>query len=550
MSPVRDMPPLPPSCSDLRKRYWQQILSPPLLLDRYRPAPDIQFGYLVAYAETVPFTEEHLATFTQLGETKDYPPYYFLRDPFWIECHLPLPGYARRNFAVLGFRTDYDEHPLLLHGETIEYKYDTSVGDWQLIFITEQGEVFLRLRKAIRFLDEWRVDYGKPCSMKACPEASDPFYMPGVRCEACHSEERYWKQVAEAFLVAALVGMPTLLREKKEPAEEKRQVSSPEPHAKKEVRKPSVVVVHPLLIDRYRRAHQGRGADMMARAEKYLWMYSAWLMVEALRLGGDDNPLHIPANPLYIELEQERILYGQHVAAFLFFPKQDQDWILSVLGGDGRTVWSLIYEKQTWTLPQDYGCPESQCSTQETEHGRVYHLCSLCQQRLGHYTSWIAIALRMLAGDFREQVELQEPEFVLETSTGEMPEDQGNQQRNPQLYRYRVIRYFDACRYTGKSPQTKRGSWMTGRPLAESEYDVNLDALLYVVIFPKEHDRNYRHERFVRMRGKTQRIEPKPRLQPMTIAKFRQLKQRQPITHVLASRYATGEYQGIERQTD
>jgi hypothetical protein len=147
----------------------------------------------------------------------------------------------------------------------------------------------------------------------------------------------------------------------------------------------------------------------------------------------------------------------------------------------------------------------------------------------------------MLAGDFREQVELREPEFILETSTDEMQEDEENQQRKPLLYRYRVIRYFDACQYTGKSPQTKRGSWMTGKPLAESEYDVNQDAILYVVISPKEHDRNYKHERFVRMRGKTQLISPKPRLQPMTIAKFRQLKQRQPITHVFASRYATGE---------
>src|SRR5579859_5814479 len=166
MSPVRDqMPPLPDSCSDLRKRYWQQILRPPPMYGNYTPPPDVQLGYLVAYAETVPFTEEHFIHFTQLHEIKHYPS-RFLRHPFWIECHLPLPDYDRRYFAVLGFRADYEEHPLLLHGDTIEYKYDTSVGDWLLVFITKQGEDFLRLRKTIQFPQEWGAGSRSLCSMK------------------------------------------------------------------------------------------------------------------------------------------------------------------------------------------------------------------------------------------------------------------------------------------------------------------------------------------------------------------------------------------------
>jgi hypothetical protein len=96
-------------------------------------------------------------------------------------------------------------------------------------------------------------------------------------------------------------------------------------------------------------------------------------------------------------------------------------------------------------------------------------------------------------------------------------------QRKPQLYRYQVIRYFDACRYTGTSPQSRRGSWITtGKSLAESEYDVNPNAILSVLTSPKEHNRRYKHERFMHMCGKTQHIEPKRRLQPMTIATFRQ----------------------------
>jgi hypothetical protein len=144
----------------------------------------------------------------------------------------------------------------------------------------------------------------------------------------------------------------------------------------------------------------------------------------------------------------------------------------------------------------------------------------------------------MLAGDFQEQVEMREPEYILETST-EIVQDEGTKQATEKrvLHRFRVIRYLDACRYTGHTPQTRRGSWRTGRPLAESEYDVNPHAIIFVQLQPREHDRTYHHDRFTRMKGKTQHIEPGTRLQPMTIATFRQLKHIQRITHVYASAF-------------
>ncbi len=79
---------------------------------------------------------------------------------------------------------------------------------------------------------------------------------------------------------------------------------------------------------------------------------------------------------------------------------------------------------------------------------------------------------------------------------------------------------------------------MSGKPLAESEYDINPNAILYVEIQPRDHDRTYKHARYTRMRGKTQHIDPKPRLQPMTIATFRELPKIQRITKVYASKYA------------
>jgi len=554
MSPARDqMPPLPDSCSDLRKCYWQQILRPPRMLGGYSPGPDIQLGYLVAYAETVLFTEGHLATFTQLGEIKHYPS-RFLRHPFWIECHLPLPGYARRDFSVLGFRADYNEHPLLLHGETIEYKYDTSVGDWQLIFITKQGEVFLRLRKTIQFLQEWGVDHRKPCSMKACPVAirgSDYAYMTELRCEACHTEERYWKQAAEAFLVAALVGAPSLKSQKKEPAEETRQASSPQPPAKKETRKPPVVVVHPLLLDRYVSQQESQRQQAIESADKYLWMHSAWTMTEALRptMGAIDL-LRLPSTNTYIELEQPHIVHEAQFAAcsFLQLPAGTdsvQRKLYSILDIEGKAHWKMLYEykdaKQPgrWALPQDYQCPVQQCGREQTPEGVIFHLCDRCQKRASHFTTWLAIALGMIAGDYQEQVELREPEEVIETSKKYVYDEQsGATIEKTVLRRFRVIRYYDACvQRHSSAPRSRRGSWMTNRPLAESEYDVNPDALIYVLIRPKDYDRTYLHQRFVNMYGKTQHIDPKRRLQPMTIARLRQLPQIQRITKVYASAY-------------
>jgi hypothetical protein len=144
----------------------------------------------------------------------------------------------------------------------------------------------------------------------------------------------------------------------------------------------------------------------------------------------------------------------------------------------------------------------------------------------------------MIAGDFQEQVEVREPEEVLETSTRTIRDEvTGQERKKPVLYRFKVIRYHDACVHRSGPPQTKRGSWMAGRPLAESEFDVNPAALLYVQIQPRDHDRTYHHERYTHMKGKTQHIDPHPRLQPMTIATFRQLPRRQSITKVSASNF-------------
>jgi hypothetical protein len=138
--------------------------------------------------------------------------------------------------------------------------------------------------------------------------------------------------------------------------------------------------------------------------------------------------------------------------------------------------------KEVWTLPQEYVCPGQQCRVEEEGKAKVYHLCEPCQERFMHFTSWLSIALRMIAGDFQEQVELQEPEEVVAPGVKRVKDEQtGEVKTISAVRRYRVIRYLDTCVRKGSHlPQTRRGSWMSGRPLAESEYEVNPNAIIYV----------------------------------------------------------------------
>jgi len=315
-------------------------------------------------------------------------------------------------------------------------------------------------------------------------------------------------------------------------------------------RKP-VIVSSALLIDRYVRDQKTtsqQGTALLAR--KYLWMHSAWLMTEALRhTSEDDAPLRLPTEDVYIELEQPCQVHELPFAACSFLRVSQMSdekprWKYDLISLEGKASRSLLYEYDSktrqgqWTVPMDFSCPKRECRIEETPTGKVYQLCKTCQEQVSYMTSWLTTALRMAAADFQEQVEFQEPEEILETSTYSQQDEQtGLVQEKTLLHRFRIIRYYDACLYHGSSPRTKRGSWMTGRPLAESEYEVNPHAIIYVQIQPRDHDRTYRDERYTYMKGKTQHIDPKPRLQPMTIATFRQLPKIQRITRVYASKY-------------
>ncbi len=219
-------------------------------------------------------------------------------------------------------------------------------------------------------------------------------------------------------------------------------------------------------------------------------------------------------------------------------------WRYALIADNGATTRTLLYDfdgrKQQgrWSLPTDDVCPENRCRRDVSSPGQLFTLCPSCQTWIDHSTAWIAVALRMLAGDFQEQVELRQSEEVLETSKRMVRDAQtGETKEKAILHRFRVIRYYDACVRRGNGPQTRRGSWMSGRPLAESAYDVNPQAIIYVQIEPRDYERTYRHERYVHMQGKTQSIDPKARLQPMTIATFRQLPKRQRMTKVYASSF-------------
>lgn len=197
-----------------------------------------------------------------------------------------------------------------------------------------------------------------------------------------------------------------------------------------------------------------------------------------------------------------------------------------------------MYENREWTLPHGYVCPQQACQTEEQGDVTTYLLCPTCQDQIYHYTSWITTALRMIHGDFQEEVEVKDPEYVIATISKRVYDNEAKQVKNVKVhYRYRVIRYFDASIAKVTQPHSRRGSWLAGRRLAQDENELDPGAVIYVTIQPKEHDRTYHDERYVNMRGKTQHIAPSPRRQPMTIATFRQLPRVQRVTRVLASKF-------------
>lgn len=302
-------------------------------------------------------------------------------------------------------------------------------------------------------------------------------------------------------------------------------------------RETKVIAASPLLLDRYLVRHQDVRILDAQTLDKYLWMQSAWLMADALRQGIASPVLPLPKRALYIELEHPQQLYHQEVAAFSFVPHEAY-WVFAVLDRNGQAVWSIHYEQHTWMLPRTYQCPEQECRTAVEGAAMNYLLCDLCQQRVNHYLPWLVVALRMIRGDFRTQVTLQEPEVITKSGHNTVREGpDGPISTHRTSHRFRVIRSFDASVLPSSVSLGKRGSWMQGRPLATGVNELNPDAIIYVQIQPEAYDRVYVHARYTSAKGTVQHVEPGPRLQPMTVAAFRRLGSWQRLTRVAASRY-------------
>ena len=519
--------------------------------------------------------------------------------PFWIECQVPIKGANQMIAGAVCFRATYEPRTLIRRKGVAYYRAYDRKSRWRLDFVDAHGTPLLRLLSSASSLNEifWRLDPSHLCPAGLCRAGNDP---PSARrsspscCEVCTHELAFWQRWSNTLLALAL--HQPLVRTSPQPAPsapaeppgvapvpqeimhaallfpagsaERRLgtatsgsalaqgqppvASAPlaaRPSVSPPARKP-VIVTHALLIDRYIRMQRIQ-QEQIEQAQKFLWMHSAQTMAEALLPGvGDDALLRLPQNPVYIEFEQPRPFAGIQVAAcsFLCLSADERTkrsrWRYTLIADNGAAARTLFYafdgrkQQGRWSLPGDDVCPENRCRRDEPSAGQLFTLCPACQAWIDHVTAWITVALRMLAGDFQERVELRQPEEVLETSKQLVRDEQtGETKEKTILHRFRVIRYYDACVRRENSPQTRRGSWMSDRPLAESEYDVNPHAIIFVQIEPRDYERTYRHERYVHMRGKSQYIDPKARLQPMTIATFRQLPRQQRMTKVYASSF-------------
>ncbi len=491
--------------------------------------------------------------------------------PVWIESSQPIPSPCGNASALLLLSPKrlYKRWQRSLYAAAYPAVKNPAWGknQWALLIFASSGQLLLELEYGG---GKWMFASTHVCPVHQCWMISNanPNKQPNLQpCTTCQEALHYWaKWFSFTYLHIHAGRSPSVEREVYHLQD------TPLIDASASSRTNAVIVLSPHSENReqiskgqsQRSVEQGRGSQLQVverkssfllerylehlstmppaegveRSQKYLWMHSAWHMTEMLRHSTDDVPLQLPAEYVYIELEQPRLLHNQEVAAFSLMPLEGQRWLFSVIDRIDQTVWKLFHEGGGWLIPRGYICPEQRCTTEMIGGMTLYRLCNSCQERLNHYTSWIAIALRMIAGDFQEQVEVREPEYMVETAERTVHDiSTGKTQQRSVRHHFRVIRYLDACVYKGQAPQTKRGSWMTGRPLAESEYEVNPNAIIYVKIRSREYARTYRHQRYIHVRGKKQLIPPHYRLQPMTIATFRQLKQVQRITRVYASKY-------------
>jgi len=307
-----------------------------------------------------------------------------------------------------------------------------------------------------------------------------------------------------------------------------------------------------------------------------LWMNSAWAMYEALRSPDSRSEESlVPQDHFWIEFETPRQTPVGEMAAFLIINRDDTDllveidsylrphqqqserkkaelqrqyreealaspeaslhWFeIAVVNAEGELSWSVAFTADVeqniivWHFARGFDCPTGECKAleqelrDETPSGEI-PACPACLHTVEYFQTWMHIAYNMLQGDFQETDEDgQDETIVVNEEIEERDPSRPSRSLTRRLpHRMRVVR-FDACmKRKPAQDRGKRGAWMAGRPVVEGEYEADENAVIFVQMQYREHERTFRHERYKAAKDTTRSFPANIRPQQMTVRDYK-----------------------------
>lgn len=250
-------------------------------------------------------------------------------------------------------------------------------------------------------------------------------------------------------------------------------------------------------------------------------------MLEAAR---SYHPPHDTYERFRHTIEEEATQRGVTWAMLLFSPTGTIKWGMGFAHHDPKSDF-VDFTEVPWVH-----CPTGECG-QQTRQGKYKNLCPTCTEILAYWVSWSMAAYRVLSGMFQQEDEQKEPaqqEIVEQCIVKEPRPDKPNKFREVQReHRYHYIT-FDACvrARPATSPAPERTPAASTHGWLIEAREIDPDSVVYVDHAIASFEREYRHERYVHMRGQRQSVQAHHKRVPVKLARLGQV-----MTRVVASRF-------------
>jgi hypothetical protein len=337
---------------------------------------------------------------------------------------------------------------------------------------------------------------------------------------------------------------------------------------------------------------------MANKANKYRLAASAQMMIDALRprpllledmglevmaaIGAHTRQLdpdietpilHLPAAPVWLELEEPVLAVNAEIAGIFFTcadreieqmleeehrpgmrevlqasarkPGQEHQWSINFLASDGTPTTRYQYQEEAriWSIvPAANGqqiCPTGECREQPQEGGTFDIIpCPFCAAMLAYWRSWLVTALLAVAGEFASTEAAEWPHSQEQTTRKVKRPNSAKYDEVKVTHDYYLVSFDASVRkiYPERPPEQEREPQERGSWVAAAQ-EVDPESVIYVRHDFAQGQRRLDPERNPRWREKrTVEVKAHSKRVPM---KVENLQRR--ITRVIASRYGKAE---------